>query len=63
MIQVTKENGVWTFYGLSTDDKDDAKNSSYASSFRPLLFKEIDTSKKYYYDSESGEWREWGGGA
>lgn len=60
MVQLSKGNGVWTFYGLSTDDKDSAKDTIPAPSFRPLIFNELDTGKKYYYDADSDDWIEWG---
>lgn len=60
MVQTIKKNGVYTFYGLHTDDKDSAKDTIPAPSFRPLLFNEVDTGKKYYYDAESDSWVEWG---
>lgn len=63
MVQVIKENGVWTLYGLSTDDKDEAYEGVSAPSFRPILFKELDTGKVYYYDTESEDWAVYGGGA
>jgi len=60
MVQVTKENGVYTLYGLSTDDKDDALEVIPSSSFRPLIFNEVNTGKRYYYDADSDSWVEWG---
>ena len=60
MVQTVKSNGVWTFYGLSTDDKDAARETIPAPSFRPLIFNEVDTGKKYYFDEGGGDWVEWG---
>lgn len=50
-------NRYWrpkTFYGLSTDTKPTANivNGS--------VFIEMDTSKIYFFDEDSTDWREWG---
>lgn len=60
MVQLIKESGIWTLYGLSTDDKDEAFEAVGAPFFRPVLFKELDTGKTYYYDVESEDFVEWG---
>lgn len=60
MIQLNKDNGVWEFYGLSTDDKDDILEDIQPPYFRPIVFYELDTGKKYYLDADSEEFVEWG---
>ncbi len=45
-----------TYYGLSTDTP---KPTGAVLNGRAFI--EMDTGKIYFYDAESGEWREWGG--
>ncbi len=42
------------YFGLSTDTK------PTGTAVNGRAFIEMDTGKLYFYDAESGEWREWG---
>lgn len=59
MVNLIRESGVWTFYGLSTDTKTPLSGAEYM----PQFFKEVDTGDTYYLsDATEGTWAKYGAG-
>ena len=52
MVTNNFEQQQTVFFGLSTDVKPKAENGS--------CFIELDDSKIFFYDGDSGQWIEWG---